>query len=154
MEQEFDIKRYHAYTGHLASKAMEKKAKNGLPIGCAPVGYRNVWTEEGKRIEVEPRSAPLIKRAFQLATKKRSSIGKILKQLTAEGLVSRNGTPMVMSALYRLLTNPFYTGKLPYKGAIHQGIHTPLVTQKTFDLVQEQFTKRRKWSVIFQHKTE
>lgn len=80
---------FHEYTASLASKAMDERARNGLPIGCAPVGYRNVWTPEGKRIEIDPETALLIKEAFQMATRVRTSLDRILKELTMHR-VTRN----------------------------------------------------------------
>lgn len=133
---------FHEYTASLASKAMEENAKNGLPIGCAPVGYRNVWTPKGKRIEVDPQTAPLVQEAFRQAANKRSSVQRILDDLTARGFVSRGGAPMHRSGLHKLLRNPFYLGLLPFKGSLYAGQHSPLVSQRLFDQVQERLRSR------------
>jgi site-specific DNA recombinase len=38
--------------------------------------------------------------------------------------------------LARLLHHPYYTGMLRWKGALYQGNQDPLVSQETFDMVQ------------------
>lgn len=51
---------------------MIKKARSGIMHGYAPVGYKNVrLTLDNTWIEVDEEEAMLVRRAFQLATKKR-----------------------------------------------------------------------------------
>jgi site-specific DNA recombinase len=38
--------------------------------------------------------------------------------------------------LYKILSNPIYLGRLTHKGQAHDGLHDPIVDQKTWDRVQ------------------
>jgi site-specific DNA recombinase len=40
------------------------------------------------------------------------------------------------SRLYKILSNPIYLGRLTHKGQAHDGLHDPIVDQKTWDRVQ------------------
>ena len=42
-----------------------------------------------------------------------------------------------------LLHNPFFTGQIKHGKALYPGLHTPLVSQSLFDLVQEQLAKAK-----------
>ncbi len=50
----------------------------------------------------------------------------------AKGLTGHDDQPIRRSALHRLLTNPFYTGVIVYKGQKRQGIHSPLIAAKLY----------------------
>ncbi|MFO0804401.1 MAG: recombinase family protein [Gemmataceae bacterium] len=48
----------------------------------------------------------------------------------------RGGKAFDRTSLYRLLTNPAYTGKVKYKDELHAGEHTSIITPAIFDKVQ------------------
>ena len=50
------------------------------------------------------------------------------------GLISRGH-------LYKILSNPIYLGRLTHKGQVHDGLHDPIVDQKTWDEVQRLLTE-------------
>ena len=52
------------------------------------------------------------------------------------------GRKLTMSEVCRIFNDPFYTGKMPFAGELHDGLHKPMVTLADFDLVQA-MTKRR-----------
>jgi site-specific DNA recombinase len=137
-------RRYHGYLGQRASSALAAKARRGECPGYAPTGYRNVRTEHGTHVEIDPHLGPLIHEAFYLAGRRGSSLRKVLAELTPKGLVSRNGNPMNASALQNILTNPFYVGMLRYKGQLIRGKHEPLVTASCFDRVGRRLRHRRR----------
>jgi site-specific DNA recombinase len=136
--------RYHEIFGRRASKAMAAKARSGDLPGCAPVGYRNVRDAGKSWVEIDEQMSLLIKRAFGLATEGSLSLRKILEIVTDEGLRSRNGKPMGVSALYAVLTNPFYTGRLRYKDKVLQGNQPPIIGEDLFMQVQRALNKRRR----------
>lgn len=134
----------YEYTGLLTKHALAAKAMRGECLGPAPVGYRNVDTPAGPGIEIDPVLGPLVQDAFHHAAKVRTSLNKILINLTPKGLVSRRGTPMGPSALLNILTNPFYIGMVRHHGELNQGVHEPLVTPAIFEQVQKRLRERRK----------
>jgi len=57
-----------------------------------------------------------------------------------KGFTTRNGKMITLSMIYRMMSNPYYTGRFEFpvgSGKWFQGKYDPLVTQKTFDKVQE-----------------
>lgn len=136
---------YHSFTGQLAKHAMAAKAQSGIFPLRLPIGYRRVFIEGVEKIEIDPISGPLVKLAFELASRKRTSLSKILKIVQAKGLKGHSGEPISRSALHRMLTNEFYAGRLLWKGASVIGAHRPLVGQRRFRSVQETMANRRKY---------
>ena len=50
-------------------------------------------------------------------------------KLTGGGLISRRH-------LYKILSNPIYAGRLTHKGRVHDGLHAPIVDNRTWGQVQ------------------
>ena len=69
------------------------------------------------------------------------SVNDMVTLLGAKGLTSRGdrrrpARPLNHSSMHKLLSNPFYAGKMLYRGKLHQGRHEPLVSEELFDQVQ------------------
>src|SRR5262249_21957149 len=47
------------------------------------------------------------------------------------------GKPLAESAVYKILTNPFYAGIVIWEGKTYPGKHNPMVTADEFERVQE-----------------
>jgi site-specific DNA recombinase len=61
--------------------------------------------------------------------------------LTARGLRSRGDRrysprPLNHFSVHKLLSNPFYAGKVVYKGKVYPGRHESLVSEELFEQVQ------------------
>ena len=121
-----------AEAGKLSSRGMEKKAATGTMPGCAPTGYRNV---NGK-IEIDLVLGPLVREAFERAATSDLPLRALLAEMTAKGLVSRNGKPMKVSAFWYMLKNPFYVGMIRWKGQLIPGRHEPLLSEGQFSKAQ------------------
>jgi hypothetical protein len=126
-----------------AKVAMQEKADSGVMPGCAPVGYKNVGSGRYSKIVRDPKNDWVIKLLFELVAAK-YSIRKAGKEASALGLVSRNGKALGPSALYLILTNPFYTGMIRYNGELIKGQHEAIIDKKLFDKVQSRLEKRNK----------
>ncbi len=101
---------YHAGLGKRVQRALAEHAASGKPTGCAPVGYKNVNVNGEKRISPDENMAPLVREAFELAATGNYSLRKLLAIIAMQGLRSRNGNVMGVSALQNVLTNPIYCG--------------------------------------------
>jgi len=113
-------------------KGQGEKARSGIWPTSAPLGYRNVTQEDGRRvIEPDPERAPIIRRLFELAATGDYSTAALAVQATEAGLVTRRAkrAPVKMD-IYRILRNPLYVGDIYWDGEIYQGIHTPLVSRE------------------------
>jgi hypothetical protein len=65
------------------------------------------------------------------------SLTAIQRELASAGIVGNlSKKPMPLSSIGNFLRNPFYYGVFLHKGEMHQGIHAPMISKKTFDEVQ------------------
>ena len=116
-----------------------KLEKGGWP-NMAPLGYRN--DRESKTIAVDPERFPLVRRMWDLMLSGAYSPRQIWELARNEwGLRTPQrkrigGRPIALSAVYKILVNPFYAGVLIWKGETYPGKHEPLVTLDEFDRVQ------------------
>jgi hypothetical protein len=60
---------------------------------------------------------------------------------TEDGMAG--GKPFSRGALYTLLKNPLYIGKVAHKGRLYEGQHTAILDNKTWEQVQEQLATNR-----------
>lgn len=133
----------HEYRSALARHAMTRRVEAGECPGVAPLGYRNVFRDGRRTVEVDATVAPLIREAFHMAGQKNSSLRKILAELHPRGFVGHAGRPMSIASLAVLLKNPFYYGLIRLRGQLHRGNHMPLVSKTLFDRVQCRLFRRR-----------
>lgn len=129
------------YWTEKAKDAMREKANSGVLPGCAPLGYKNVEIEGEKVIVPDLITAAKVRNLFLLAESRKYTLRGILPLVEAMGLRSRNGKQIGLSALYTILTNPFYMGRLRYKGELIRGTQAPLVHEKLFERVQQRMSK-------------
>lgn len=108
------------------------RAKAGLYSGNAHIiyGYNYV----NGRLVVNPHEAIQVKKIFELYNKG-MSMWRILNYM-AEHYPAGNKWRNEMT-IRRILFNVTYTGQLPYRGEIYQGVHEAIIDQKTFDRAQE-----------------
>lgn len=137
-----------AFTERLISRrvmlGMAQKVENGGWPGQGRLGYSNVYWCGKRIIEVDREVAPLILRAFYMAEEPGILLRTILADVTQRGLRSKHGKPLGISALWKILTDPFYIGMLQYKGKLFEGKHQPLITKECFDTVQANLAARRR----------
>lgn len=117
------------------------KAQRGWLPGQAPIGYLNNQTT--KTIICDPARFPLVRRMWELMLTGVSSPRSIWQTATKDwGLrtVKRKrsgGSPVSLSGVYRIFTNPFYAGVIEWEGKTHVGKHKPVITLDEFDRVQK-----------------
>ena len=113
----------------------------------APKGYVNVNRGDyDKSVEVDPISAPFVKKAFNEVAKGIKSPTMVWRELTADGFKCGE------TSFFDMLRNRFYIGDVfvpAYNNDPDQyvkGVQEPLIDRKTFNRVQEllALTKKRK----------
>ncbi|NII83493.1 MULTISPECIES: recombinase family protein [unclassified Pedobacter] len=117
---------------------MRKARKEGRWMASAPIGYKNITTETGKKMIVTRElQASLIKEAFERIAMGIFSTEQIWKALRTKGLSCGKNNFLVC------MRNPVYYGKIfipKYKDEeshLVNGIHQPLITQSLFYEVQD-----------------
>lgn len=119
-----------------------KRERGWLP-SCAPIGYLNARSPAGEKIIVaDPDRFPTIKRLWQLMLSGGYSVTE-LRRIAGHELGLRTlrrkrvgGSPLSVSGLYRVLTNPFFAGQIAYGDEWFAGKHEPMVTVAQFEEVQ------------------
>jgi site-specific DNA recombinase len=117
-------------------RGLREKTRRGIFCGKAPLGYYN----EPKIRTIEPHAVffPEMKRVLELFAAGNHSLTTIQHEMTKVGLLGgRRSRPIYLSALTKILRNPFYYGAFLYKGELHQGTHLPMITKKTYDDIQD-----------------
>ncbi len=111
--------------------------KEGRYCTWAPIGYRNIRTEENKPIIVPSKDAHLVRWLFEEVAKQENNVVDIWRMVVTKGLkVSRSNT-------FNMLRNPIYMGKIflpAYKdeeAMLVRGIHEPVISEGLFYMVQD-----------------
>lgn len=125
---------------------MAHKVERGGSVGRAKLGYLNVRKDFDGRlvntIDVDPVRAPVIVWAFEQYATNQHSIAQLQMMLEDQGLTTRASgkraaKPLSSSQLAMILRDPCHTGVIRYKGKLHAGRHTPLVSKELFLAVQK-----------------
>jgi site-specific DNA recombinase len=145
-------------TGRNVKGGILQKAKAGGAYGGFRLGYvKGLETlPDGRQVDCvvpDPKRADLVTAAFQLYASGEYSLSELSDELYDFGLRSmptrRYAEGKVgLSALQRMLRNPFYSGLIVYKRGtpdeqVFEGRHQALVDHGTFDHVQRLLDEKR-----------
>ncbi len=121
----------------IAAARRKGKWSGGMPI----LGYNVSQT----KLVVEDDEAKRVRQIFELylehqallaVVKELDSRNWLTKQWTTRKGLARGGRQFDKHALYQLLTNVAYIGKVRYKDEVHHGEHQPIVNADVFVQVQ------------------
>ena len=127
-------------------RGLRQKALRGEFPSWAPVGYLNVMTRDRRKtIVVDKRRVPIVIKALEMFATGSFRIMDIASFLAKNGITTRGGKIIPSDQItHQILTNPFYYGHFRFKGEIHEGVHTPIITKKLWDKIQEVVKRRSK----------
>ena len=123
-------------------RGMKAKCEMGYRPSLTPLGYLNdKFTNKGqKKIYHDPERAPIVRGMFEKVAYQGYSGRKVYIWLRDElDLRTRTGKPITLSAIYRMLNNPYYTGifEAPIgSGKWYKGSYEPIVSKELFKQVQ------------------
>ena len=122
-----------------ATKGMKEKAAQGIWPSKAPLGYRNGVRPDGRRgIEIDETAAPIVIKLFEECATGNASIPLLADFANHSGLRQRkSGNTIHVSAVHRILRNPFYMGEYQWHGEWIVGTHEPLITRVLWERVQD-----------------
>ena len=132
-------------SGEDISNKMHHKAQNGGTTGRAKLGYLNVRKDFDGRlvntIDIDPERAPLIRWAFEQYATGEYSLTGLTGALERQGLTTRQTSRWPQRSLSRsqlaaILRDPYYIGKVTFKGEIYPGRHEALISPELFERVQ------------------
>lgn len=118
-------------------KGMRGRLKQGLFPWGAPLGYIN--NGRGKPKSPDPLRAPLVRQLFQLYAGGGHSILSLRQEMERRGLRSSRGGVVSKGGIERILSNPFYSGRILVRttGETFVGAHEPLIAPSVFQEVQD-----------------
>jgi site-specific DNA recombinase len=127
----------------LAAQARKGKWTGGAPV----LGYDVDRSGPSPRLVVNAKEAAQVREIFRMYRQEAAML-PVVKELTRRGWSNKRrttkkgkqlgGRPFDKATLYILLTNPIYTGQMPYKGELYPGEHEPIIDRDLFDQVQQQ----------------
>jgi site-specific DNA recombinase len=124
----------HATMVDRVSAGIERRAKEGRwYAGRPPFGY--LFSDEQRMLVADPVKAPVVRRIFDLYTRKRLGTIAIANQLHDEDAPAPTagwGHP----AVHWIISNPTYTGRIRWRDKLFDGVHEPLVDELTFQRAQ------------------
>ena len=119
-------------------KGMTEKAAQGFWPSNAPLGYRNVTRDDGRKIIVpDEATAPIIRGMFEWYAWGDVSTQEVTKKARAAGLVFRkSGGRIPKSTVAAILRNRIYTGRFDWDGKTYQGRYEAIVPAELWERVQ------------------
>ena len=125
----------------IRDKIAASKAKGMWQGGRPPFGF----DIGDRRLITNEEDAPKAKQIFELYLKS-DNVRSLELELRKHNIRSRErisqrglkygGEYFSRGALYSLLQNPVYIGKISHKGEIHEGLHDAIISQDLWDAVQ------------------
>ena len=121
-------------------RGIRTKLQHGWLPGLPPLGYFN--EPRLRTIVPDPERFPLMRRMWEhmlTGTYSPRQIHEIASYhwgLRTRKQKRRGQKPLSLSAVYDMLTNPFYAGIITMRGATYEGKHQPMVTLDEFERVQ------------------
>lgn len=116
--------------------AMEKKFEQGGWPGWAPLGYLNVIEGEKRFIVPDPEKFELVRLAFREYATGHYTQAQLRQFLTKKSLRDRNGRTLSRTSLNKLLKNPFYYGRMRWRGSEREGSHPAVTDRQTWERCQ------------------
>src|SRR5262245_33700636 len=127
----------------IRDKIAASKQKGMWMGGNPPLGYR----VSERVLVIDPAEAETVRRIFVLYRElgcvrgvkdATDRLGLRTKRRTTANGVERGGAPFSRGHLYRLLSNPIYTGRIAHKGQLYPGQHPALIDEETWTAVRNQ----------------
>ncbi len=125
-------------------RGLKRKLEKGQYPALAPPGYVNdIHKKQGdKTISPHPIYFEMLREIFKLALTGNYSTNKLYEKAEELGIKNCKGKPISRTQMYRVLTNPFYTGEFEYSGKMYQGVHKPLITSGEYEVIQNHINQR------------
>ena len=119
---------------------MRKALERGRWVHRAPLGYLNTGKGNlsGPSLVPNPKTADMVRTAFDLYARGATSERDVQRQLVARGYTMPDGKPPSVQTVSKVLRNPAYAGyvRLASWGVSARGDFEPLVSEQVFSRVQ------------------
>lgn len=125
-----------------ALKGIHGRLKQGILPHGAPIGYLDRGAGQPKAID--SLRGPIIRKLFDEYSTGQLTLRELTSRAEALGLRNRNGNPLRLSQIHKIVRNPFYCGMIrSRRHGLFAGAHEPLVNRVIFDRVQDVLDGKR-----------
>jgi len=146
-------------------KGMKQRAVSGFSNGDVPFGYRRNEkdSEHVKNVYIVPDEGEAVKQIFQMYANGGHTLASLAAWLNEKGFKTRNKKelrdgsgnvvtgprPFSLYSVRWILHNPFFTGKVYYKGQLYPGAHEAIIDEDLFKRVQDRLKLSKNRSKTF-----
>ena len=128
-------------------RGYETKLAMGWRPGPAPFGYLNCPAT--RTIIPDPDRFPLVRRIFRLflegvSPRRIALLARDEWALRSRQRKIRGGKALSLGTVYKILGNPFYAGRIVWKGEKHPGAHEAVVSAADYDEIQRRLGRGEK----------
>lgn len=133
-------------------RGQKARAEQGYRPCLPALGYLTERKpgESRSNVVVDPVRAPVIRQMFEKVAVERMSGRDVYRWICQTGFLTRAGRRMTLSMIYKVLHNPYYTGRFEYpvgSGRWFKGDYEPIINQQIFDDAQRILSagQQREW---------
>jgi DNA invertase Pin-like site-specific DNA recombinase len=129
----------------IRDKIAASKAKGMWMGGTLPLGY-DLPAPGTRVLRVHEDEAKVVRHIFSRYLEL-GSVHTLQRELASQGVLSKKriaasgrthgGCVMNRGALYHLLGNPIYLGRIRHKGVVHEGSHDAIIGEELFEKVKQ-----------------
>jgi len=112
-------------TLRLSAGRISKASTGGFAGGGVPLGYS--VNKETHSLIINEKEAATVKKIWYLKRYKQLSYEKIAKTLNEENITTKTGKRWSAQAVFYIMKNPTYRGKINYGGVQTKGNHEPII---------------------------
>ena len=102
-------------------------------------------------IDIDKNKASKVRKLFELYATGKYTLKSLANWCKEKELRGNLGKEIAVGNIQKILQNIFYIGLMKYRGEIFEGKHTPLISKKLFDKVQEVLKQKGKPQKIKKH---
>lgn len=125
--------------GEVWEEVRQRRLRMGLPAsGRLPYGWK--WADGG--ITPDPDEAPRVVAMFARYLAGEGS-AQIAQWLNTEKVPGPNGNAWTRSRPFTVMDSPIHAGLIPYRGAVHDGAHAPIIDRATWEAYRSERAARR-----------
>jgi DNA invertase Pin-like site-specific DNA recombinase len=121
---------------------MEERLRQGIWVWRAPLGYYR--KEKGANLSIDPKTAPMIKAAFEAYATGGYTYQSLTDYLKKRGFKLPSGSAPYKQLLEKVLRNPIYCGIIRVWDAEHKASFEPIIDEQLFNRCQSGYRNRIK----------
>lgn len=135
------------HKGENVKRGLRAKCEQGWRPGRPPLGYlHDKYADKGqKKVTIDPKRAPIVKKIFEKMANEELSCRKIHQWLITEtDFKTRNGKPMPLSLVQRMIREPFYYGEFEYPTGSdkwYKGGYEPIISKELYTKANERLRR-------------